>query len=88
VTGPTPDAPPDPTDAGYPSHDPSEDLLAGDPLLDEVGETSPGRDLAVDPEVEQSGRVAMAGTPTGDLGGADAFDIAQARELGSHEDQS
>lgn len=79
---------PDPTDVGYPPGDPADDLLAGDALIDEVGETSPGPDAAADPEVAQSGRVAMAGTPTGDLGGADAFDIAQASELGSHEDQS
>lgn len=79
---------PDPTDVGYPPGDPAEDMLAGDPLLDEVGETSPGVEAAVDPQAEQTARVAMAGTSTGDLGGADAFDVAQARELGSHEDQT
>ncbi|HEY0486241.1 MAG TPA: hypothetical protein VGD72_08325 [Mycobacteriales bacterium] len=57
------------------------------PELEDLGKTSPGGDGTDRSVGRDTARGDLAGTPTGDLGGADSEDIHQARITGARDDQ-
>jgi hypothetical protein len=57
------------------------------PELEDLGETSPGGDGTDRSVGRDTARGDLAGTATGDLGGADSEDVHQARITGARDDQ-
>jgi hypothetical protein len=65
-----------------------EDSTAGPVDTEDVGVTSPGADGSDRAVGRDTVRGDLAGTATGDLGGAEGEDVHEARTTGAHEDQS